>query len=68
MQRRLAGAGVQFSVLLEQIRCDKALELLQRSRADYEEIAERVGFSDARSLRRALKRRTGRTPSELRRS
>lgn len=66
LQRRLAEAGVRFSALLEQVRCEVAVELLQRSHVDFNEIAERVGFSDARSLRRALKRQTGRTPSELR--
>ncbi len=67
LQRRLAEAGVRFSALLEQVRCERAVELLQRPSADFNEVAERVGFSDARSLRRALKRQTGRTPSELRR-
>jgi AraC-like DNA-binding protein len=67
LQRRLAEAGARFSALLEQVRCERAVELLQRPSADFNEVAERVGFSDARSLRRALKRQTGRTPSELRR-
>ncbi|MDC3961258.1 AraC family transcriptional regulator [Polyangium jinanense] len=67
LQRRLAEAGVRFGALLEQVRCEMAIDLLQRPDADLQDIAERVGFSDARSLRRALKRRTGRTPSELRR-
>jgi AraC-like DNA-binding protein len=66
LQRRLADNGVRFSALLEQVRCETAVELLKRSHADFDEVAERVGFSDARSLRRALKRQTGRTPSELR--
>jgi AraC-like DNA-binding protein len=68
LQRRLAEDGVRFSALLQHVRCERALELLQRPRADLDDIAERIGFSDARSLRRALKRHTGRTPSELRRS
>ena len=67
LQRRLADAGVRFGALLEQVRCEMAIDLLQRPCADFQDIAERVGFSDARSLRRALKRRTGRTPSALRR-
>jgi len=68
LQRRLATDGVCFSALLSHVRCERALELLQRPRADLDDIAERIGLSDARSLRRALKRHTGRTPSELRRS
>ncbi|AUX40450.1 uncharacterized protein SOCE26_018510 [Sorangium cellulosum] len=67
LQRRLAEAEVQFSTLLEQVRCEQAMTLLQRPQANLEDVAERVGFSDVRSFRRALKRRTGRTPSELRR-
>ncbi|XXY45864.1 AraC family transcriptional regulator ligand-binding domain-containing protein [Sorangium sp. So ce269] len=67
LQRRLADAGARFSTLLEQVRCEWAIALLRRPHASLEEVAERVGFSDVRSLRRALKRSTGRTPSELRR-
>jgi len=44
-----------------------AVALLDRSGKSLDEIAEQVGFSDARSLRRVLKRRSGRTPSALRR-
>ena len=68
LQRRLAKDEVRFSALLEHVRCERAQELLQRPRADLDDIAERIGLSDARSLRRALKRHTGRTSSELRRS
>lgn len=68
LQRRLSRTGAGFSTLLEHVRCEMALEMLQRSRANDDEIAEHVGFSDARSLRRALKRRTGQTPSKLRRN
>ncbi|WP_437935636.1 AraC family transcriptional regulator ligand-binding domain-containing protein [Sorangium sp. So ce341] len=65
LQRRLAEAGVQFTTLLDQVRCEWAIALLQRPDGCLKDVAERVGFSDVRSLRRALKRRTGRTPSEL---
>lgn len=68
LQRRLATDGTQFSELLAHVRCERALELLQRPEANLDDIAERIGLADARSLRRALKRRTGRTPSDLRRS
>ncbi|WP_170229826.1 AraC family transcriptional regulator [Polyangium fumosum] len=68
LQRRLAEDGARFSALLSQVRCERALELLQRPGANLDDIAERIGLSDARSLRRALKRHTGRTPSVLRRS
>jgi AraC-like DNA-binding protein len=68
LQRRLAKDGARFSELLEYSRCERALELLQRPEADLDDIAERIGLADARSLRRALKRHTGRTPSELRRT
>jgi AraC-like DNA-binding protein len=68
LQRRLAKDRISFSALLEHVRCERALVLLQQPAADLDDIAERVGLSDARSLRRILKRRTGRTPSALRRS
>ncbi|MDI1447050.1 AraC family transcriptional regulator [Polyangium sp. 6x1] len=67
LQRHLAEAGVRFSALLEGVRYEMAVALLDRSGKSLDEIAEQVGFSDARSLRRALKRHSGRTPSALRR-
>ncbi|WP_437624214.1 AraC family transcriptional regulator ligand-binding domain-containing protein [Sorangium sp. So ce1151] len=65
LQRRLAEAGVQFAALRDQVRCEWAIALLRHPDARLKDVADRVGFSDVRSLRRALKRRTGRTPSEL---
>ncbi|WP_437938965.1 AraC family transcriptional regulator ligand-binding domain-containing protein [Sorangium sp. So ce341] len=67
LQRRLADAGARFSTLLEEVRCERAIALLRHPHGCLEDVAERVGFSDVRSLRRALKRRTGRTLTELRR-
>ncbi|KYF56547.1 hypothetical protein BE08_36735 [Sorangium cellulosum] len=65
LQRRLAEAGVQFTTLLDQVRCAWAMTLLRHPDASLKDVAARVGFSDVRSLRRALKRRTGRTLTEL---
>ncbi|WP_437981693.1 AraC family transcriptional regulator ligand-binding domain-containing protein [Sorangium sp. So ce117] len=65
LQRRLAEASVQFTTLLDEVRCAWAMTLLRHPDASLKEVAARVGFSDVRSLRRALKRRTGRTLTEL---
>jgi AraC-like DNA-binding protein len=67
LQRRLADDGVGFAALLDEARYARVRELLLRADLSLEDVAERSGLSDARSLRRALKRRTGQTPSELRR-
>ena len=53
--------------LLDQERMRRALGLLGASEAPMARVAAEAGFSDARSLRRAIKRWTGQTPSALRR-
>ena len=68
LQRALAKEGLRFSSLTEEIRSEHALHLLRSSNVGFDEIAERAGFSDTRSLRRALKRSTGMTLMQLRRS
>lgn len=52
--------------LLQSIRLGKARALLERSRLSVEQIAERVGYSDATALRRMMRRMTGVTPRQFR--
>lgn len=51
---------------LGQVRADRTMELLMRTDANLQEIAERVGFPDAHSLSRSFKKYTGISPSRFR--
>ncbi len=48
------------------LRVEQALHELQTTRGSVEEIAERVGYKDAVTLRTLLKKKTGRGVKELR--
>lgn len=66
MRRKLASDGLSFRQLREQALRDKALRLLNTRSFCIEAIAAELGYADARSFRRFMKRVTGRTPTELR--
>ncbi|GAB3265247.1 AraC family transcriptional regulator [Chitinimonas naiadis] len=66
LRRRLADSGVSYQALLDNVRKNRAIELLANPRLSVEQIALEVGFSDAHNFRRAFKRWTGSPPSELR--
>ncbi len=63
LRRGLRQFGTSFQTLRDEARRDQALSLLQNTQLSVERIAEKLGFSDARSFRRAYKRWTGQTPS-----
>lgn len=66
--RRVAAAcGVSPSRFVQRVRVEAATHLLTGTRDSVEEISARVGYADASTLRRILKRETGRSPSDLRR-
>ncbi|TXC66876.1 AraC family transcriptional regulator [Piscinibacter aquaticus] len=67
LRRRLLGAELSYAGLLDQERMHRALAMLGSSDTPMARVAEESGFSDTRSLRRAIKRWTGQTPSQLRR-
>ena len=56
--------GVNYSVYLENLRIARANELLATQKLTVAEIAERVGYANAPSFRRAYKRVTGYSPSQ----
>ncbi len=68
LRRQLAAAGCSFRGIHDQVRLDRALELLRGSRMPMGDVATAVGFSDAREFRRAFKRWTGKAPSSARAS
>lgn len=66
LRRRLADQGVSYQSLLDMVRKNRTLEMLENPKLSIEQIALEVGFSDSHNFRRAFKRWTGSTPSEMR--
>jgi len=66
LKRKLAMEGAAFSELLEEQQRDRALSLLLSTELAIDEIAERVGYSDAANFTRAFRRWTGSTPAAYR--
>jgi AraC-like DNA-binding protein len=67
LERRLAARGFNYSKLLDQERCEKALLLLRSPEITIEEITERLGYSTVPNFVRAFRRWTGKTPAAYRR-
>lgn len=66
LRRRLDENGLSYASLLDGERMRRALELLNNSDLTLPQVAQESGFADVRSLRRAIKRWTGQTPSRIR--
>lgn len=67
LKRKLAEQGTSYSELLDRRRHMRALELLRTS-ASIEQVAERLGYSDAANFTRAFRRWTGKSPRALRKA
>ena len=52
--------------LLQKIRVERAIELLETSRVPFEEIAIQVGYAEASTLRTLIRRLTGLRPRDVR--
>ncbi|WP_128970396.1 AraC family transcriptional regulator [Bradyrhizobium tropiciagri] len=66
LRRRLEAEGTSYRDLLAEVRMRLAIEYLRKTRMTNEEIASRLGYSDAANFRHAFLRWTGRNPSEFR--
>ncbi len=66
LRRRLESDGTTYRDLLSDVRCRLAIEYLRRTRMTTEEIASRLGYSDAANFRHAFAPWTGKTPHEYR--
>lgn len=66
LQRRLQEAGTGYQQLLDDLRRELASEWLCQSNQPISDIADRLGFSEARSFHRRFKSWTGMTPGEYR--
>ena len=64
LQRRLRDEGTSYRELVDAIRHRRAVDLIQRG-VPFGDIAEHLGFSEARAFRRAFRRWTGLVPSAI---
>lgn len=66
LYRKLKIANTSYQKIVDEFRCTQALDYLNNSELSVSQIAENLGFSDSSNFRRAFKKWTGTTPSELR--
>ncbi|OUS08026.1 hypothetical protein A9Q81_00735 [Gammaproteobacteria bacterium 42_54_T18] len=66
LNRILSNEGTSFKTLLDQFRQNLAERYLSQTGMKLEEIAERIGYSDAASFSHAFKRWTGISPRKFR--
>jgi AraC-like DNA-binding protein len=66
LRNRLRRLGTSYQAILDSLREQIARDDLTRSTLTVNAIAEHVGYSDARSFRRAFKKWTGMTPDDYR--
>lgn len=66
LRRRLREDGCSFRALCERIRVETAQRLLREQNMTVSAVAKQLGFSDARSFRRAFKRWLGEAPGKMR--
>ena len=66
LRRHLATAGRVYRDIRDQLRAERALELLSAGALSIAAIGSEVGYSDAREFRRAFKRWTGAPPTAMR--
>ncbi|MEY4512658.1 MAG: hypothetical protein RLZZ450_4780 [Pseudomonadota bacterium] len=66
MKRRLAEQGTSYQILLDELRRNRALQLLEIESHTVEQIADLLGYSDAANFNRAFRRWLGRSPSAWR--
>jgi AraC-like DNA-binding protein len=66
LRRHLHGAGTSWQQLHDRVRRDVAEAMLRKPGTRVSEVGAAIGFQDPREFRRAFKRWTGKSPSEMR--
>ena len=66
LHRQLKDEGATLQALKDEVRRDRALDLLQRTTRPIKQVAEAAGFQNQKSFMRAFKGWTGVTPGEWR--
>jgi len=64
LQRQLASEGSNFSDIGEQVRCEKAAQLLRARRQTVSRISEELGYASVANFSRAFRRWYSCTPSD----
>lgn len=68
LKRRLQEESASFQNLVDQVRLERARELLTGTRMNMNQVADVLGYADAANFTRAFKRWTGVSPSHFRRA
>ena len=66
LRRRLEAEGTSYRELLAEVRMRLAIEYLRKTQMTNEEIASRLGYSEAANFRHAFARWTRKSPSAFR--
>lgn len=66
LRRKLEAEETSYRVILAEVRMRLAIDYLRETTMTNEEIASRLGYSDAANFRHAFARWTGKSPSEYR--
>jgi len=66
LRNKLAVIGTSYRKILESVRKKSAVNYLENTKLTIGEIAEKTGYSDARSFRRAFAKWQGITPADYR--
>jgi len=66
LHRQLRDEGATLQALKDDVRRERAIHLLQRTRKPVKQVAEAAGFRNEKSFIRAFKAWTGRSPGEWR--
>jgi AraC-like DNA-binding protein len=66
LKRRLAEHGTTFSEILDDMRRQRALLLLENRELAIGEVAARLGYTEVPNFTRAFRRWTGKTPAAYR--
>lgn len=67
LRRKLEAEGASYRDILAELRMRLAIEYLRKTQMTNEDIAGRLGYSDAANFRHAFIRWTGKSPSDFRR-
>lgn len=68
LRRKLTEQGYTYRGLVDEIRYERARDLLRHSAQSIAGVAQALGFSDAHTFRRAFKRWSGQLPGQFRSS
>jgi AraC-like DNA-binding protein len=66
LHRQLKEEGISLQAVKDEVRRERAIELLQRTRKPIKQVAESAGFQNEKSFIRAFKQWTDQTPAAFR--